>query len=307
MDIKHFFDYGVKLLTSYQIRFNFLAKMGLYNHMSDEKFIRRVYKANRGKTLNLENPATFNEKLQWMKLYDRNPIYVVTSDKYAVRDYVKNKIGEKYLVPLLGVWDSPDEINFDLLPEQFVLKCNHNSGTGMCICRDKSKLDIEKTKKNLQKGLKENFFLSCREWQYKDIKRKIIAEKYLTDGIHKDLMGYKIYCFNGKPEIVSIQSNNDAYMTGVSFLDTEWNKLPFYRTDHLPLKEIPEKPNNLNELLEISKKLSEDFTFVRVDLYDLNGKIYFSELTLEPCGGFNPFVPEEWDLKLGNMLKLPEK
>lgn len=307
MDVKHIIDFGIKFVTNSKCRFNFLAQNGLYNHMSDEEFIKRSYKANTGKSLNLDNPKTFNEKLQWMKLYDRNPIYNVTSDKYAVRDYVKNKIGEEYLVPFLGVWDSPEDIDFDLLPKQFVLKCNHNSGTGMCICKNKAELDIKKTRKNLQKGLNQNYFLYYREWQYKNIKRRIIAEEYLTDGINSDLFGYKIYCFNGKPEIVSIQSNDGAHMTGVSFLDKEWNLLPFYRTDHLPLDEIPEKPDNLNELLEISEKLSEEFLFVRVDLYDVNGKIYFSELTIEPCAGYNPFVPEEWDLKLGKMLKLPQK
>lgn len=307
MNIKHILQYGKKLLTSYQRRFDLMSRLGFYNNTPDDVFLKKQYKANRGKELNIENPQTFNEKLQWIKLYERKPLQTIAADKYEVRKYVKEKIGEEYLVPLLGVWDSPDEIDFDALPDSFVLKCNHNSGTGMCICKDKSRLNIEKVKKELQKGLDEDFYLVSREWQYKNIKRKIIAEKFLKDGNAENLLGYKIYCFNGEPKLFSLQSNDGAEAVGISFLDIDWNVLPVYRTDHLPIETIPEKPSNLDTLLEIAKKLSEDFTFMRVDLYSFGGKIYFSELTMTPCSGYNPFVPEEWDRKIGEMLKLPEK
>lgn len=310
MDIKHVIGYGIKLLTSDHIRFNYLASKGLYDNMPDEKFLKRLYKANRGKTLDLENPRTFNEKLQWMKLYDHNPLYTVTSDKYAVRDYVKEKIGEEYLVPLIGVWDSPDDIDFDALPEQFVLKCNHNSGIGMCICKDKSKLDIEKVKKNLQKGLDQDFFLSCREWQYKNIKRRIICEEFLSELDKGDLVNYKIYCFDGEPKFFHISGNMAAHDHGkarLSFLSLDWEPLPFCREDYPTYEVLPEEPVNKDKMLELSRILSADFNFMRVDLYEINGKIYFSELTLDPCGGYNPFQPEEWDLKIGEMLTLPPK
>lgn len=308
MDIKHIIKYGIKLMTSYQRRFNFLAQMGLYNRLPDEEFIRRLYKANRGKELNLENPRTFNEKLQWMKLYDRNPVYVVTSDKYAVRDYVKEKIGEEYLIPLIGVWDDPDDIDFSALPEQFVLKCNHNSGTGMCICKDKSKLNTEKVKKALKKGLNEDYFLCSREWQYKDIKRRIVGEKFMSEIDADDLINYKIYCFNGEPKLFHISSNMAAHNGArLSFLDLDWNPLPFCRQDYPPFEELPPQPDSKEEMLEVSRKLSESLPFMRVDLYEISGKVYFSELTLDPCGGYSPFEPENWDLKLGEMLKLPEK
>ncbi len=308
MDIKHILKYGVKLLTSYHIRFNYLAGKGLYDNMSDEEFLKRVYRANRGKKLNLENPETFNEKLQWMKLYDRNPLYTVTSDKYAVRDYVREKIGEEYLVPLLGVWDSPDDIDFDALPDQFVLKCNHNSGKGMCICRDKSKLDIKKTKEELKKGLEQDYFLVCREWQYKNIKRRIIGEKFLSVQGAKDLVNYKIYCFDGEPKFFHISGNMAAHdhdKARLSFLSLDWEPLPFHREDYPTYEVLPKEPVNKDKMLELARKLSEDFSFMRVDLYEINGKIYFSELTLDPCGGYNPFQPEEWDMKLGEMLTLP--
>lgn len=308
MDIKHVIKYGIKLLTSYHIRFNFLASKGFYDKMSDKEFLVRLYKANRGKTLELENPKTFNEKLQWMKVYDHNPLYTITSDKYAVRDYIKDKIGEEYLVPLIGVWDSPDEIDFDALPEQFVLKCNHNSGVGMCICKDKSKLDIEKTKKNLQKGLDQNFYLMCREWQYKNIKRRIICEEFLSELDAGDLINYKIYCFNGEPKMFHISGNMATHDGArLSFLTLDWKPLPFCRKDYLPFENLPAEPVNREKMLDIARILSEGLPFMRVDLYEINGKIYFSELTLDPCGGYSPFEPEEWDAKLGEWLTLPDK
>lgn len=158
------------------IRFSYLTKLGVFNGLSDEQYLKLKYKNVFGRNLDLENPKTFNEKLQWLKLYNRKPEYTVMVDKYKVREYIAQMIGEEYLIPLLGVWDNPDEIDFDALPNQFVLKCNHNSGTGMCICKDKSNLDIEKVKKELRKGLKEDYYLKFREWPYKDVPRKIIAE-----------------------------------------------------------------------------------------------------------------------------------
>ena len=161
--------------------------------LNDEEYLKKAFKLNMGKELNLDNPQTFNEKLQWLKLHDRKSEYTIMVDKYLARDYIAKTIGEEYLIPLLGVWDSPDEIDFDALPDQFVLKCNHNSGLGMCICKDKSKLDIEKVKKELQKGLNENYYLHRREWPYKDVPRKIIAEKYMVDESGTELKDYKFF------------------------------------------------------------------------------------------------------------------
>lgn len=296
-----------KLIFDSNYRFDFLANKGVYNNMADDEYLKRLFKAKLGRELNLENPKSFNEKLQWLKLYDRNPLYTITSDKYAAREYVKEKIGEEHLVPLIDVWDNPDNIDFDKLPDKFVLKCNHNSGMGMCICKDKSKLDIISVKNKLRDGLNENYYLRCREWQYRDIKRRIVCEKFMSDGRSGSLMNYKIYCFNGEPKIFHMSSDIGDKSASLSFLDTDWNPLPFCRTDYPPFKVLPQKPENIDELLNTARILSEDFTFVRVDLYVVDGTIYFSELTLDPCGGFSPFSPEEWDLKLGEWLRLPEQ
>lgn len=296
-----------KFLTDSDYRFIIKANKGLYNNLPDEEYLKKMYKAILGRTPDFENPRTFNEKLQWIKLYYRDPLYTVTSDKYASREYVKEKIGEQYLVPLLGVWDSPDEIDFESLPDEFVLKCNHNSGLGMCICRDKSKIDIEKVKADLQRGLKEDYHLKCREWQYRDIKRRIVGEKFMSDGTGHGLLNYKIYCFNGEPKIFHMSRDIGKKSAQLSFLDENWNELPFCREDYPPFETLPEKPDNIEELLRVSRALSQDFPYVRVDLYVVDGQIYFSELTLEPCGGFSRFNPSEWDYKLGEWLTLPEK
>jgi len=306
MDIIRIAKGITKLIFNSDYRFDFLANKGRYNSMPDEEYLRKLFKAKLGRELNLENPKSFNEKLQWLKLYDRNPLYVITSDKYAAREYVKNKIGEEHLVPLLGVWDRPEDIDFEKLPKQFVLKCNHNSGLGMCICTDKSKLDFEKIKSKLCDGLNEDYYIRCREWQYRDIKRKVICEKFMKDEKTESLLNYKIYCFNGEPKVFHMSSDIGADSASLSFLDTEWNPLPFCRTDYPPFKVLPEKPENIDELLQTARTLAQDFPFVRVDLYVVNGQVYFSELTLDPCGGFSPFSPVEWDYKLGDWLKLPE-
>lgn len=176
-----------QFITDEDYRWMILANKGFLNWMDDEAYIRMQYKIYFGRKLNLEYPETFNEKLQWLKLHDRRPEYTMMSDKYLVKDYISEKLGEKYIIPTLGVWENPKDINFDDLPEQFVLKCNHNSGLGMCICTDKTKLDIKKVRKNLKKGLKQNFYLNGREWPYKNIKPRILAEKYI--GTLEDVRG----------------------------------------------------------------------------------------------------------------------
>ena len=172
---------GIKYLTNSDYRFLIDSGRGKYNDMPDKEYLQRKFRAKLGTSLNLDCPQTFNEKLQWLKIYNRTPEYTVMVDKYKVRDYIAQMLGEEYLIPLLGVWDDPEDIDFDALPNRFVLKCNHNSGSGMCICKDKSKLNIAKVKAGLRKGLKQDYYLTGREWPYKDVPRKIIAEKYMED------------------------------------------------------------------------------------------------------------------------------
>ena len=255
--------------------------------------------------LDLDNPQTFNEKLQWLKLYDRDPKYTQMVDKYEVRKYIKEKIGEEYLIPLLGVYDKFEDIDFDKLPKQFVIKCNHDSG-GLVICKDKSMLNIEEARKKINKSLKKNYFYSGREWPYKNVKPRIIIEKYMEDKETKELIDYKFMCFNGEPKCVftCTERYNDGLK--VTFFDMEWKKMPFIRHYPASSKKI-NKPVNYDKMLKFSKMLSKNIPFVRVDWYEINGKLYFGELTFYPGSGFEEFKPEEWDKRIGDMLILPNK
>lgn len=287
-----------------KVRFGYLTRAGFCNHMSDEEYLSRKYQLYFGQKLDLQNPQTFNEKLQWLKLYNRKPEYTVMVDKYKVREYIAQELGEEYLIPLLGVWDNPDEIDFDALPNQFVLKCNHNSGLGMCICKDKSELDISKVKVELRKGLKQDYYLTGREWPYKDVPRKIIAEKYMED-VSGDLKDYKFYCFNGEMKFVMINSDrNTSRPTRADYFDRDFNWLDFtWGYSHAEVH--PKKPEQFEKMVAIVEKLAKGLPHIRVDLYDCNGKIYFGELTFFDGSGFDKIEPLEWDYKIGKLLKLP--
>lgn len=287
-----------------KVRFGYLTRAGFYNHMSDEEYLSRKYQLYFGQKLDLQNPQTFNEKLQWLKLYNRKPEYTVMVDKYKVREYIAQELGEEYLIPLLGVWDNPDEIDFDALPNQFVLKCNHNSGLGICICKDKSELDISKVKVELRKGLKQDYYLTGREWPYKDVPRKIIAEKYMED-VSGDLKDYKFYCFNGEMKFVMINSDrNTSRPTRADYFDRDFNWLDFtWGYSHAEVH--PKKPEQFEKMVAIVEKLAKGLPHIRVDLYDCNGKIYFGELTFFDGSGFDKIEPLEWDYKIGKLLKLP--
>lgn len=306
------FDKLAKKLGRYiideQYRFNVNRVLGLYNHMSDIKYLKKIYYERFGKELNLEHPKTFNEKLQWLKLYDRKPEYIIMVDKYLVRQYVAETIGAEYLIPLLGVWDDPGKIDFDVLPNQFVLKCNHNSGTGLCICMDKNKLNFKKVRRNLHKGLKQDYYLVGREWPYKDVPRKIIAEKYMEENrensVNTGLMDYKFMCFNGKVKCSFVCSDRFTKQgLHVTFFDRDWNIMPFER--HYPaVKTGLPKPKTYEKMVELAEILSRNIPFVRVDFYEVNEKIYFGELTLYPGCGMEEFTPEEWDYILGSWIDL---
>ena len=313
---------GRRYLTEPGYRFLIHAQLGLHDAMPDEAYLRRKYRAVMGREPDLDNPRTFNEKLQWLKLYDRRPEYTMMADKVRVKDYVASKIGAEHIIPTLGVWEDPDDIDFAALPERFVLKCNHNSGLGLCICRDKSKLDIRKTKAELRKGLRQDFYLTSREWPYKDIPRRILAEKYMEDEKKGDastydaenvLINYKFFCFNSAPKCIQVETSNivdgrkGSNSLLISMYDTNWNPAPFRRTDHMTIPTSVEKPACLAEMIEIAEKLSAGIPFVRVDLYEIQKKVYFSEFTFSPGAGFGGFSPEEWNTTLGDWLTLPEK
>ena len=296
---------GLRLFYDSDFRWNYLASFGKYDNWDDESFLKKAFKCHMKRELNLVTPKTFNEKLQWLKLHDRKPEYTMMVDKYAVRKYIADTIGEEYLIPLLGIWDNPDEIDFDALPNQFVLKCNHNSGLGMCICKDKSKLDIEKVKNELRKGLKQDYYLTCREWPYKNVKRRIIAEKYMSDEGKEELSDYKVLCFNGEPKIIEVHKGRFNGKHTQDCYDEFWNKTDIEQYDLPKTDEVMPKPAFLEEMLHLSKLLSKDLIHVRVDWYFTNNRLYFGELTFFDGSGYNLFCGDADEL-LGSWIKLPK-
>lgn len=297
--------HAIKKLLDADFRFIFFSEIGFHNNMNDEMYLKRMYKSYLHKELNLDLPTTFNEKLQWLKLYNRNPLYTDLVDKVKVKHFVANIIGEDYIIPTLGTWDSPEQIDFSKLPDRFVLKCNHNSGYGMCICKDKSLLNIKKTIKKLRKGLKENKYLLTREWPYKDVQRKVLAEKYMEDPLTSELRDYKFFCFNGKVKCFKVDF--DRFVNHRANYYDPQGKLLHFEEIVCPADEQRNIliPDNLSDMVTIAEKLSADFPFIRVDLYNVNGHIYFGEMTFFPNSGFGMLNPEEWDTTLGNWLELP--
>ena len=302
---KNLVDFAKEFIANKDYRFRYLAYKGLFHNMSDEKYLRKLYKASIGKDLNLTQPNTFNEKLQWLKLNDRRIEYTKMVDKYLVRQYIAETIGEQYLIPLIGVWNSPEEIDFDSLPNQFVLKCNHNSGLGMCICKDKSKLNIGKVQAALKKGFNEDYYYLGREWPYKNVKRKIICEKYMTDG-NDQLADYKIHNFNGIPRVILVCRDRfkESGLTEDFFSD-KWEHLNIQRPGHPNSQQVIPKPSELNEMLLLSRQLSKDIPFVRTDFYTIQGKVYFGEITFYPASGMDRFEPDTIDQQFGEWLNLP--
>ena len=275
--------------------------------LPDKAYIKMKYHMKFHKKIDLKNPKTFNEKLQWLKLYDRKPEYSTMVDKFEAKKYVSNRIGEEHIIPTLGVWERFEDIDFDVLPDRFVLKCTHDSG-GLVICRDKSKFDKVAAEKKINVSLKTNYFYQGREWPYKNVKPRIIAEKYMEDGSSKDLTDYKFYCFNGIPEYLYVSTGLENHATAsISFLTLNWKFAPFGRSDYKPFTELPPKPTKFDEMLKLAARLSAGYRFLRVDLYQIENQIFFSELTFSPCGGMMPFDPPEWDEELGTLIDLPIK
>lgn len=279
---------------------------------SDRKFLETLFFLRVGYRLDLANPKTFNEKLQWLKLYDRRPEYTKMVDKAEAKEYAAGIIGREHIIPTLAVYTSVEDIDFDILPNQFVLKCTHDSG-GVVICRDKSKLDKKWALKKLQKGLKRNYFYRNREWPYKNVCPRIIAERYIEplpndkDGQleHPDLKDYKFFVFNGVVKCFKIDFNRQTDHHA-NYYDRNGQLLPFGEKAYPPQPEkCLEVPATFTKMIELAEKIAEKHNFVRVDFYDHNGKILFGEITFFPASGMGQFTPNEWDYKLGKWLKLP--
>lgn len=291
-----------KIMKDPLILIGIINSKGYLKWISDQRYLKWRFKRGMGYKLDLSMPRTYNEKLQWLKLYDRKELYTKMVDKYEVRELIKKKIGEEYLIPLLGVWDNFDDIDFKKLPNEFVLKTTHDSG-GVIICKDKSKLQTNKAKKIINKSLNKNYYYSGREWPYKNVKPKIICEKYMVDSKLGDIRDYKFFCFEGIPKIMFI-SGNRGKETKADFFDMDFNHLKLRRI--YPNSDIKiQKPVTFDEMKRLSSILADDIPHVRVDFYEINGKVYFGELTFFTGSGFEPFYPNEYDTLLGDWIRLP--
>ena len=283
----HNFINSIKYIGLINAIIFYLDKAKIIN-LSDKKYIELMYKVTFGKDINLNNPKSFNEKLNWLKLNDRKEIYTTLVDKYDVKKYVANIIGDQYIIHTIGVYNNFNDIDFSELPNQFVIKTTHDSGS-VIICKDINKFNKKEAKKVINKSLKKDFFRVAREWPYKNIKPRIIIEKYMEDDLQKELVDYKFYCFNGKCDYV--MACFDRFSNGVKYIyfDKNWKIKKEFSKDGIKYGDnvTLAKPKNLNQMFEIAKKLSENIPFVRVDLYNVNGNIYFGELTLYPSGGFD--------------------
>lgn len=267
-------------------------------------FLEVLFPLRTGYPLNLDHPQTFNEKLQWLKLYDYRPEYSRMVDKFEAKKYVADIIGETYIIPTLAVYNNLEEIDFDSLPPQFVLKCTHDSGS-VVVCKDKAKLDPREALKRLKKGFRSKYYYDHREKPYKELKPRIIAEQYL-DNNGQELRDYKIYCFHGEPLYCQVVSGRNSRKT-MDFFDKDWVHQPFHKTKEYPFATDPiAKPANYSLMFDLARQLSVGIPFLRVDLYEVNGKVYFGELTFYPASGMGGFSPIEWDYKFGELIHLPD-
>lgn len=280
-----------------------------FQWLPDRLFVRLLYRFTTGKCLHLKNPQSFSEKLQWLKLYVRNPKFTIMVDKYAVKDYVASILGQEYIIPTLGVWDSFEEIDWNSLPKSFVLKTTHGGGgMGVIICKDKATFDKESASKKLNYSLKTDGYTDYREWPYKNVKRRILAEQYIEPTLESgDLPDYKFFCFNGEPKYCQMISGRGVKMC-IDFFDREWNHQPFHEPKNFPFADvIPQKPQNYDEMWHTASRLAQGMPFVRIDFYNVNGRILFGEITFFPTSGMGGFSPEKYDYMLGQMIKLPNQ
>lgn len=314
---RHNYNYKIYIMVSNKIKLYFNNPIAivtrliiLFPHLirSDKLYLKLKYYTYFHHWIDFDAPKTFNEKLQWLKIYDRRPDYVNMVDKSKAKEYAAKIVGEKYIIPTLGIFDTVDDIDFEKLPNQFVLKCTHDSG-GIIICKNKASLNIEDVKRKLSKGLRRNFYWQTREWPYKEVKPRIIAEKYMVDESGYELKDYKFFCFNSKCKIFKIDFDRQIGHHA-NYYNRNSELLPFGEVICPPLftKKV-EIPSNILEMMNMAEFISNEIKcpFVRVDLYNNNGHVYFGEITFYPASGIGAFVPKEWDNKLGEWLTLPSK
>ena len=292
-----------KKITPYRILYAVVRRLS-FLIKDDKTFVSLIYFCKLHKRLNLKNPKTYNEKLQWLKLYNRRPEYTQLVDKYEVKEYVANIIGKEHIIPTIGVWEKAEDIDFKSLPQQFVLKTTHDSG-GLYICKDKKQINVDEIKRKMTKALKRDFYRIHREYPYKDVKRRIIAEQFMIDDSGKGLRDYKFFCFDGEPKIMFVATDRPTD-TRFDFFDMDFNHLPITQGHPQATKTIV-KPKGFDEMKKMAALLSKNMPHVRVDFYDINGKVYFGEMTFFHYSGIVPFVPSKWDEIIGSWIKLPSK
>ena len=280
---------------------------GYLNWLPDKAFLKLMFYVRMGKKLDLKHPKTYSEKLQWLKLYDRKSEYIDMVDKYEAKRYVAERIGEEYIIPTLGVWEKFEDIDFESLPDRFVLKCTHDSG-GLVVCRDKNTLDLEAARAKIETSLARIYYFHGREWPYKHVKPRVIAEQYMEDAESDELRDYKFYCFGGEPKFLYVSQGLSNHSTAhISYVSLDWEKMPFERMDFANFDVLPKRPLNFDKMLESCRILSANIPFLRVDFYEVNGHMYFGELTFFPGSGTTEFHPNEWDAMLGEWILLPQK
>lgn len=271
--------------------------------LPDKLYLQLLFPLKVGYKLDLDNPQTYNEKLQWIKLYHRKPIMSVMADKYAAKQFIADIIGEEYIVKNYGVWERFDDIDFSTLPESFVLKTTHDQG-GVVVVKDKNKLDVKKAKAKLEMHLKRGTYHLMKEWPYKNIQPRIIAEELLIDTEKGDLWDYKFYCFNGEPKLMYISHGRQVDTTYLDFYDMDFEKQDISRPGFSASEKKINKPEQWELMKELSRKLSAGWPHLRVDFYCIEGELYLGELTFFTGGGMKPFYPESWDYKLGSYIEL---
>ena len=295
---------GMSFLTKPYYRTRVLIKLGYYDSLSDEEFLKKVFPKYMGYPLDFENPKTFSEKLQWLKVNYREPIQTIMVDKHEAKDFIAHRVGDQYIIPTLAVWDSVEDIDFDALPNQFVLKCTHDSG-GIVICKDKSSLDREAAKAKLRTSLKRDYSRIAREWPYKEVPRRIIAEEYLSELGSNEILDYKMYCFHGEPKMTVVCSDRFSKAgTRMNFYDIDWKPMGIHFGHYPPLPTEFPRPETYDEMLRLATELSKDCPFLRVDFYEIKGRLYIGELTFFPGAGLEQFRPISKDYELGEWLQL---
>lgn len=295
----------IRFLKDPIFRYDILTSHNLLFWKSDEQILKDKYYFRFHKPLNLDNPQTYNEKLQWLKLHDRRPEYTEMVDKYLAKSYVRERIGDEYIIPTLGVWDKFEDIDFGKLPNEFVLKCTHDSG-GLVICKDKRHFDYNAAKVKIKKCLKRNYFYVGREWPYKNVEPRILAETYMEDKTFNELRDYKFFCFNGSVKMLFVATNRQSVTeeTKFDFFDSDFNHLNITNGHDCNSIDV-KKPLNFELMKSLAEKLSNGIPHLRVDFYEVDGKPYFGELTFFHWSGLVPFNPPEWDYTLGSWIKLP--